>query len=192
MDKEIKFKTTINNSKKYEYKNHIWNLENQLNIDDILKMKEFSNFKHCATIIKSNKECGFQISLEDEFIGKPFIVYIITKSGKILKGGKSKNSLDSRSYSAGTEESWTMRGTPSTTNYVWSQIFRESLKENEPIKIYGVIVPCSEVTYNSFGIIKTKLVSHYEELEKDLNKLLKKLNGKNLIGEGKLLDEFKD
>jgi hypothetical protein len=37
----------------------------------------------------------------------------------------------------------------------------------------------------------SKYISPYEEEEKKLNHLLKKLNKKNLIGEGKLLDVYK-
>ena len=188
---EIRFKTTKRNSKKYEYQDHVWDIDNQLNIGDLLLMSEFSEFERCATVVKSDKSSGYEIKLEPKFVGKPFVVYMVVKCGKVLKGGKSKNSLDSRSYSAGTEESWTMRGTPSTTNYVWSQIFRQSLEDGCLIEFYGIIVPSSSVTYNSFGKTKTKLISHYEEVEKDLNSLLNKLNGKKVIGEGNLLAEFK-
>jgi hypothetical protein len=190
---EIKFKTTKQASKNYENKQeHTWILDNQLNIDDILSIPEFLKFKHAATIVESDNTSGYQINLEPEFINQPFVIYIVEKCGKVLKGGKSKNSLDSRSYSAGTEETWTMRGTCSVTNYVWSQIFRESLKDGCPIKFYGMIVPSIPMTYFSFdGRMITEIVSPYESEENRLNKLLNKLNGKKVIGEGKLLQIIK-
>ena len=57
---------------------------------------------------------------------------------KILKGGKSKNPLGKRwgSYNNGPEENWTMKGSPSDTNYVYSQIFRKCLKQNIEIDFY--------------------------------------------------------
>jgi hypothetical protein len=117
---------------------------------------------------------------------------LVSICGKVLKGGKSKNSLDMRSYAAGTEESWTMRGTPSVTNYVWSQIFRESLNTDCEVNFYGMIVPSVQMTYESFdGQIITESVSPYESEEKKMNALLNKLNGKKVIGEGKLLDPIK-
>jgi hypothetical protein len=190
---EIRFKTTKANSKKYDYQEHIWTLDNQLNIDEVLELPSFSKFEYCASIINSNSAAGYEISLVDKFKEKSFVIYLTTIDGKVLKGGKSKNPLDTRSYGAGTEDSWTMRGTPSVTNYVWSQIFRESLISNYEVKFYGMIVPSLEMTYESFdGEIITEFVSPYESEEKKLNGLLTKLNGKKVIGEGKLLVPIKN
>jgi hypothetical protein len=189
---EINFKTTKSNSKKYEYQDHKWVLDNQINVEDIVKLPEFGKFEYCGSIIKSNSAAGYEISLVEKFKGKSFIIYVATMGGKVLKGGKSKNPLDTRSYSAGTEESWTMRGTPSVTNYVWSQIFRESLRVGCEVKFYGMVVPSYEMTYESFdGEVITESVSPYESEEKKLNHLLNKLNGKKVIGEGKLLEPLK-
>lgn len=190
---KLKFKTTKANSKSYDnYQEHVWSLEDQLNLEDVLSTKEFSKFKHCGTVVKSDNAAGYTISLEESFVNKPFVIYIVTYRGKVLKGGKSKNSLDTRSYGAGTEESWTMKGTPSVTNYVWSQIFREVLNSDEQIKFYGVVVPSFVHTFESFdGEMVTKICSPYEEEEKKLNSLLNRLNGKKVIGEGKLLEPFK-
>ena len=189
--KTIEFYTTKSGSGDFtNMKKHVWELDGQLNIDDLLKMKEFSNFKLAATIVEDSNTSGYKIKLEDFFVGKPFVIYLLVKDGKVLKGGKSKNTLDSRSYSAGTEESWTNRGTPSVTNYVWSQIFRESLKDGKPILFYGYVVPSYELTYPSFdGEVVTEMVcGHYETEELKLNHLLSKLNGRKVIGEGKLLE----
>ena len=190
---EIKFKTTKRGSKNYEdTQEHTWVLDNQLNIEDVLSRPEFSKFKHAATIVKSDSASGYRIKLETEFIGQSFLIYVVEKCGKVLKGGKSKNTLDSRSYGAGTEETWTMKGTCSETNYVWSQIFRESIKDGCPIKFYAMAVPSTPITYLSLnGETITEIVSPYETEEKKLNKLLNDLNGKKVIGEGKLLQTIK-
>jgi hypothetical protein len=193
MEKIIKFNTTKRGSKNYESKQeHTWILDDQLNIDDVLSKPEFSKFKYAATIVESNNTSGYQIQLEPEFMNQSFIVYLVEKHGKVLKGGKSKNPLNNRSYSAGTEESWTMRGTCSETNYVWSQIFRESTKDGHPIKFYAMVVPSITMTYESFdGEMITEMVSPYESEEKKLNGLLNKMNGKKVIGEGKLMVQIK-
>jgi hypothetical protein len=190
--KKISFKTTKPNSKEYNYVDHTWFLDEQLNLDDVLSLPEFSKFQYCASIVKSTSTSGFEIEVNENFKNQRFVIYLVSICGKVLKGGKSKNSLDMRSYAAGTEESWTMRGTPSVTNYVWSQIFRESLNTDCEVKFYGMIVPSVQMTYESFdGQIITESVSPYESEEKKMNALLNKLNGKKVIGEGKLLDPIK-
>lgn len=191
---EIRFTTTKSGSKNYnEITEHRWDLKDTIDIEDILRMKEFSKFKLAATIVKDDSAAGYKIQLEKEFIDVPFVIYILTKCGRGLKGGKSKNSLDKRSYPAGTEESWTMRGTPSVTNYVWSQIFRESLEDGCPVQFYGYAVPAIEHTYESFdGQMVTELTcGHYETEEKKLNRILNQVNGKKMIGEGNLLAKNK-
>jgi hypothetical protein len=193
MEKIIRFETTKRASKNYKDRTiHIWNLKNQLNIDYVLLHPFFSKFRHAATIVESDCKAGYKIKLEPEFVGKRFIIYIIEKHGKVLKGGKSKNSLDTRSYGAGTEETWTMRFTCSETNYVWSQIFIESIKDGYPIKFYAMVVPSISMSYESFdGEIITEMVSPYESEEKKMNKTLVKMNNGKLIGEGKLLQQHK-
>jgi hypothetical protein len=55
-----------------------------------------------------------------------------------------------------------------------------------------MIVPSIKYTFESFdGKIETNFISPYEEEEKKLNALLNKLNGKKVIGEGKLLEPLK-
>jgi hypothetical protein len=188
---KIIYNTTVRESKDYSnIREHIWDLDNQLDLEYLLSLPAFSRFKKAADIVWADNVPGFKIRLTPDFKDKSFIVYFIVdkKSGKVLKAGKSKNPLNLRSYSAGTEETWTMRGTCSETNYVWSQIFRRSIKDNNPIEIYAMVVPSHECSFESFdGNIVTNIVSPYEEEEKKINALLKKLNGKNLIGEGNLL-----
>ncbi len=190
---QIIFKTTKPNSKKYEYEEHIWDLNEQLDVNSVLDNPKFSKFKFAGIIVKAENTAGYDISVEPEFKNTPFVIYFAVKNGKVLKGGKAKNGLENRSYKAGTEESWTMRGTPSVTNYVWSQIFRESLNDGYPITFYGYIVPSMKYTYESFdGEQITEVVAgHYESEEKKLNNILNTLNGKKVIGEGDLLSKFK-
>jgi hypothetical protein len=189
----INFKMTVRNSNDYETKtDHTWDLSNQLKIDELLKMKEFANYKKAATIVKADNAAGYTIKIEPEFKNVPFVVYIATWNLFVLKGGKSKNSLDTRSYKAGTEEGWTEGGEPSPTNYIWSQIFRETLKMGIPVVFYAQAVDLIECTYESHGETKTTLISPYEQVEKDLQELLNKLNGKKVIGEGDLKAVFKN
>jgi hypothetical protein len=116
------------------------------------------------------------------------IIYLVVIFGKIIKGGKSKNSLPQRTYGAGTEENWTMKGSPSDTNYVWSQIFRACIKKNIPIKFYICKVPTIQAEYiTSEGGKKYIEISPYEEMEKDLNAHLMKVMGRKIIGERDLL-----
>ena len=193
-NKIIKFKTTKKGSNNYSnVQEHTWILDNQLDIDYVLSHPKFSKFKLAATIVKSKNAAGFKISLESEFVNKPFVIYIVVKCGKVLKGGKSKNKLDTRSYGAGTEKSWTEKGTPSETNYVWSQIFKESLNDGYPITFYAYVVPSSLHTYASFDseMVTELAAGHYESEEKRLNSLLNSLNGKKVIGEGDLLCKLK-
>jgi len=191
--KNILFQTTYRQSKNFtERRNHLWDLTNQLSTEDVLSKPEFSNFKFAGTIVWADNTCGFIIDLIDYFKNKPYIVYIISIYGKVLKGGKSKNPLNLRTYSAGTEETWTNRGTCSETNYIWSQVFRSVLKEGDVIEIYAYCAPTIQFPYDSFdGKLETRLISSYEEEEKKLNAKLKKMNGKNLIGEGNLLALYK-
>ena len=192
---KIIYNTTVRESKDYSnIREHIWDLDNQLDLEYLLSLPAFSRFKKAADIVWADNVPGFKIRLTPDFKDKSFIVYFIVdkKSGKVLKAGKSKNPLNLRSYSAGTEETWTMRGTCSETNYVWSQIFRRSIKDNNPIEIYAMVVPSHECSFESFdGKLETHSISPYEEEEKKLNALLNKLNGKKVIGEGKLLASIK-
>ena len=113
---------------------------------------------------------------------------------KIIKAGKSKNTLDKRSYSCGTEHQWTNAANCSETNYIYSQIFRKALKENIKINFYIYPVPLTIASYMSpNGETKYIEISPYEEVEKETNFHLKQFMGRALIGEGKLhILNFKD
>jgi hypothetical protein len=130
--------------------------------------------------------------MNEEFDKKKFVIYLLVIDGKIVKGGKSKNPLPLRTYGAGTEINWTMKGSPSETNYVYSQIFRSCLKKGIDVEFYCFAAPFEVKEYNVFGEKKIYEYSPYEEYEKTLNSSLKKKLKKNLIGEGKLLVPFKD
>jgi hypothetical protein len=190
----LKFFTTQKNSKKYEHQEHIWDLTNQLNIQDVLSYnKRFSEFKKIARIVRNdNSKCGFKIEVNKEHKNKRFFIYLLVIKGKILKAGKVKGCISQRSYGAGTEETWTMRGKCSDTNYIWSQIFRECIKNNIEVEFYAINAPANEIVYDDFlGQTVSELSSPYEKMESNLNKVLKKIKGSNLIGERDLLNTYK-
>jgi hypothetical protein len=189
----IRFKTTKKGSKSFTYEEHTWDLSKQLNTEDLLQLPEFSRFEKVASIVPANNAAGYEIVAQPKYKDKKFIIYIIDICGKTLKGGKSKNTIDSRSYPAGTEDSWTNRGTPSDTNYYWSQIFRQCLENECEVNFWGYAVPSMVTTYTSFDgkTVTEETAGHYESEEKKLNRLLKKNKGGNLIGEGKLWEKNK-
>lgn len=203
-DYKIYFNITEKNGKKFCYKTCCWDFENQLSLKDFLEKTEYG-FEYAGKIIKklsdeNNKEekkkIGYKILINDKFKNKIRLLYLITiiigGEEKIIKGGKVKGKLENRSYSAGTEDNWTMRGTPSCTNYIYSQLFRMCLKKKIPIKFYAFETPLYEVSYKSSnGKEKHIKISPYEEMEKELNAHLKQCLGKNLIGEGNLEQLFK-
>jgi hypothetical protein len=138
-----------------------------------------------------NKTCGYDIEVLPKFQNKRFVLYLLVIHGKVLKGGKVKDSLDKRSYPAGTVESWVQRGTPSEPNYIYSQIFRECIKNGIDVEFYGTLAPVIEHTYEFFGKTITQLDSPYEECEVTMRRTLEELKGGNLIGEGALMEVFK-
>jgi hypothetical protein len=202
---EITFKTTERNSKNYEHKIHVWNLSGQTELGRYLSQPSSLKVELGGTIVayededekEFGKTIGYKIKTEDKFKDITHLVYllVININGKeiILKGGKVKGKLGSRSYPAGTEYNWTMKSSCSPTNYIYSQIFRMAVKENIPIKFYVYPVPTISVpiTSSTTGKEIMVVISPYEEVEKDLNKHLKKLLGKKPIGEGGLLEKSK-
>jgi len=190
--KKLEFQITDKGSKKYIYKKIKWDLSEQLDIVEFLLKNPNYNFVKAGKIVKNSEStCGFKIQTIDGYETAKFIIYLLVIDGKIVKGGKSKNTLPSRTYGAGTENNWTMKGSPSDTNYVYSQIFRDCLKKGIDVDFYCYAVPYETKKYNVFGEIKTYECSPYEEYEKALNLKLKEKLGRNLIGEGKLLAPFK-
>jgi len=196
---KIYFQSTEKNSKEYNYREHVWDLTNQLDRDEYFSKCPY-DFKYGGYLAPwpdekdkgDKKTVGYKIMTTEEFKNAEQLLYIATATvnnkEKILKGGKVKGKLPSRTYSAGTEDNWTMRGTCSPTNYIYSQIFRMCIKEGIPIKFYIFVAPLSTVSWPSiFGGNKTCSISPYEEMEKDLNAHLKHcLGGKSPIGEGQL------
>lgn len=184
----LEFQTTPKNSKEYNYRSHKWDCRNQLDLVDYLKKTSY-NFKEGGWIQENeSKTCGYDICVSEEFKKVSNIIYLVVIFGKIIKGGKSKNPLPLRTYFAGIEEGWTMKGSPSETNYVWSQIFRACIKKKIPVKFYICKVPTTKVEYiTSEGGKKYIEISPYEEMEKDLNAHLMKIMGRKIIGEGNLL-----
>ena len=206
-DYKITFQTTEKNRKQWDNndnRTHEWDLKNQLELNPFLKNCTYP-FKYGGCIVKrvdekekeKGKKVGYKIEVVEEFMNSQRILYLltITVCGKefILKGGKVKGQLPSRTYSAGTEYNWTISGTCSDTNYVWSQIFRMCMDKKIPVKFYLYPAPSEKVQFPTpIGETKYIETSPYEEMEKYLNAFLKKTLGRNLIGEGNLLQLIKN
>ena len=189
----LNFKTTPRKSEIYSYTMHKWDLTNQVNADKFLKETNY-NFEKGGWIQEDKSiTCGFKICVNDKFRFMRNIIYLMVISGKIIKGGKSKNPLKERSYGAGTEKSWTETGKASETNYVFSQIFRECIKKNIPVIFYICEVPKKYVEYitSEEGSKNYIEISPYEEMEKTLNAHLNKVMGRKIIGDGDLMNIYK-
>ena len=196
----ITFQTTKKNSGEFNYRTHTWDISNQLNIDTYLQQTSY-NFEYGGHITKRTNETdklpskivGYNIEVIDKYKNDTQLLYLVVINDKIIKGGKSKNRLKVRTYSAGTEYQWTKAGNCSDTNYIYSQIFRSCLSNNIPIKFYVYKCPLTRVNYpKPDGQTGSINISPYEEMEKSLNADLKQTLGKNLIGEGDLLSLIKN
>ena len=201
----IEFQITKKNSGKFEYHNIKWDFSKQISLEKYLEKCVYP-FEYGGKLVERNdeenkpneKRVGYKIELIDKFKKSTQIIYLMTISllcgEKIIKAGKSKNSLENRSYSCGTEHQWTNAGNCSETNYIYSQLFRKALKDKIKIKFYIYCVPLTKATYISpYGDTKYIEISPYEEVEKEINLHLKKFLGRPLIGEGKLhILTFKD
>jgi hypothetical protein len=189
----IEYETTNRKSKDFLTKNqHLWNISKQLRIEDLMSRKEFNNFEYAGKIISADTASKYKIITEPKFEDLIFLVYILVINGYVVKGGKCKSTLDTRSYSAGTEKSWTMTGEPSPTNYVFSQIFRAILPKGAKIEFYAYVSNIQPVSDFFLGETRTSGVSQYESLEKYLKDYLDLHNNKKVIGEGNLLAKYKD
>ena len=198
---KINFKTTEKNSKDFTLtREHTWDCKEQIDLDKFLK-KTKHPFEYGGCIKsktdedededKDKKKIGYFIEEVKKFKDKKQFVYLLTISNnnveKIIKCGKVKGPLRSRTYMAGTEYNWTITGQASPTNYIYSQIFRACLPENISFKFYVYHPPISNTTFKtSTGGLGNDLTSSYEAVEKDLNNHLKKILGRNLIGERNL------
>lgn len=193
MKQVLKFKTTKKRSGKYDYTTMEWDLTEQLNVDDFLRNNPEFQFEKVGRVVKNTKKtCGYQIEVLPGWEKKKFILYLLTVNGKILKGGKSKNPLPQRTYGAGTEVNWTMKGSPSDTNYVYSQIFRQCIENGDEVEFYCLQAPYNVNEFDVFGQTKVIETSPYEEMESILNKKLIDSLGRKPIGEGNLMEEFKN
>lgn len=189
----LEFKTTKKRSGVYDYQTMKWDLTSQLDVTTFLKNNKEFKFEKVGKVIKNtNKTSGYEIEVLPSWKKKKFILYLLTVNGKILKGGKSKNPLPQRTYGAGTEINWTMKGSPSDTNYIYSQIFRQCLENGDNVEFYCFQAPYDVNEYNVFGKKIILETSPYEEYESILNKKLIDSLGKKPIGEGNLMDTFKN
>jgi hypothetical protein len=190
---KLHFVTTVNKSKDTDNLiSHEWDLTEQLDINYVLKQEGFESYKKVAKIIRNNNNaCGYEIKVDDNFKDKKFVLYLIVINGKVLKGGKSKGVLSKRSYTAGTERSWSVSGKASEPNYVYSQIFRQCLEDEVDVEFYGICVESIKQTRKFYGLDVEVEFAPYEEKEQAQNSILNKLNGKKVIGEGNLLAQYK-
>lgn len=189
----VKFRVTPRGFGKYEYSTIEWNLTNQLNIQEFLAKHPEMPFVKVGEIIHDPDIApGYRIKVDPQWDKKDRLLYLLVIGDKIIKGGKVKGRLSKRTYAAGTEKSWTMQGTPSETNYVFSQIFRQCLVDGIPIEFYAIECPTIVNTFDVFGDKKTIKVSPYEEYESKLNKVLNAELGRSLIGHGNLLEHYKE
>ena len=190
---KLKFKTTDKKSREYKYRESVWDLTKQLSINEYLKTCKYPFVKGGWVEEKVESTCGYKICVNDEWKDKDKLLYLLVIDGKILKGGKSKNPLPKRTYGAGTEENWTMKGSPSDTNYIYSQIFRQCLKDGVSVEFYLFQAPKQLVKYPlSNGGYGEVMVSPYEEMEQSLNADLMAKLGKKPIGEGNLFEQYKN
>ena len=172
-----------------------WYLDQQLRIDDFLKITHYS-FQYGGWIEERKNASGYAICTTPEFKNKGQIIYLLTFRGFILKGGRSKNSLRKRSYPAGTVKTWINGGGSgcSDTNYIFSQIWRQCIKDGTigDFKFYIYQAPLSTVKYMaSTGETSSIEISPYEAMETNLNEHLRTILGRNPVGDGDLLNPNK-
>lgn len=189
----IKFSTSVRNSKKNDYVFNTWDLSKQLNIKDFLERNPKDNFEKGASIISAPElSPGYKISPIGKWKHKKFILYLLVINGKIIKGGKSKKPIQYRTYGAGTQETWSMTGECSPTNYYYSQIFRQCILDGKTVEFYCMQAPIDVKEYEVFDKMIRMESSPYEEYEKVLNEKLVTDLGRKPIGEGNLQVQYKD
>ena len=189
----LKFPVTERSSKNRDsYKVHEWDLKSQLILTELLKDERFSEFNKMAEIVSDeNVAPGYRISATDNFVDKTDLIYLCVIDGRVVKGGKSKNVISSRTYGAGTEFSWSNTGKASPVNYIFSQIFRQAVEDGVKIEFYGYSVQPTIITNMIFGKLVTQKFSPYESHEIELNSLLREIKKGKLIGERDLESQFK-
>ena len=186
----LTFQTTAKNAGAYNYRKHAWDLSGQLDLQEYIKKSPW--VWELGGEVRGDDEvkAGYRIVPLGEWGTKPFVVYLMVINGKIIKGGKVKGPIQTRSYSAGTEENWTM-GTsdPSSTNYVFSQIFRMCVANNIPVQFWCHACETNTVTWtDAYGNEQITHSSAYEEIESSLNQHLRETLGRHPIGDGGLLE----
>jgi hypothetical protein len=189
----LEFKTSTRGSKNNDYVDNKWDLSNQLDIKEFLKQNPQFNFEKGADVISApDLSPKYKILPIGDWKHKKYILYLLVINGKIVKGGKSKNPIELRSYGAGTQETWSMTGECSPTNYYYSQIFRQCILDGKTVEFYCMQAPIDVKEYDVFGKMVRMESSPYEEYEKVLNKKLVTALGRKPIGEGNLQVQYKD
>ena len=184
------FQTTDKNEGAYNYRKHVWDLSGQLDAKAYMEKSPWDDWELAAEVRGDDKvKAGYRIVPFGKWRTKPFVVYLMVINGKIIKGGKSKGPIQTRSYSAGTEEKWTMRGSPSPTNYIFSQIFRMCVANNIPVQFWCHACEINTVKWiDAYGNEQITQSSAYEEIESSLNQHLRETLGRHPIGDGGLLE----
>lgn len=131
--KSLSFEVSPKNSKVYDKSKTeivVWNLEEgsvPFQTFNELFSQEFGlSFERSVQVVEDpSVVAGYRlVSVNESLKDMENVIYAIVFEGKVLKIGKSKPRMQDRSYTAGTVKNW-LKGTPSDTNYVWSQIFRK-------------------------------------------------------------------
>jgi hypothetical protein len=188
----LKIKVTPKNQKEIKYREIIWDLKNQISIDDFLNEYPEYLFEKQATIVKTKGVTGYKIKEKHGFKNKKFLIYVLVIGGKIIKVGKSKNNIGKRSYTAGTERNWVATGNPSDVNYFYSKLFLFCLENNIDVDFYCYEVPIRTEDFVAFRRNRSFNFSPYEEFEKTLNEVLIEKLGGSLIGDGELFLDYKE
>lgn len=189
---QIKIKVTPKNQKEITYREIIWDLKNQINIDDFLNEYPECLFEKHAKIVKNKGVVGYKIKEFDGFKDKKFLIYLLVIDGKIIKVGKCKHNIATRSYPAGTERNWSATGNPSDVNYFYSKLFLSCLENNIDVDFYCYEVPMRVENFIAFRTTREFSFSPYEEYEKVLNSVLIEKLGGPLIGDGELSLDYKE
>lgn len=176
------------------YKQHTWDLSQQLDVDLFMEMNPEFKFSKVATVVPKNNACGFRLDyIDPTFEQNKFILYFIVLDNKILKGGRTATGLSSRfgTYGTGTPNLWANSPTVAATSYVYSQVFRKMLEEGKEVSFYGFVCPEITAEFDVFGTTHTIKVSPEKEFEKALNTKLRNTLGRKPIGDGNLLQQHK-
>ena len=164
--------------------NVTWDLDTQISLDQFkIDNPHFSMFRKAAEVVPFDNNAKYKIEMINE-VDKNLThwLYLIVVDNRIIKGGKSKVKLQTRSYTAGTEYGWKHSGA-SGANYVMSQFFRSCLNNNVPVYFYGYRPTMLTGNFMVFGDEQDISFSTYEHYEQALNDKLYNYLGERPYGD---------